>query len=78
MQTRGYVTEAQTRQAFREICRQDPEVNSRAALLRVFEDELRPLDTRGRWRPSRLLILIAGILAGTIIVFTLFTFGARS
>lgn len=78
MKTRGHVTEAETRQALRELFRVDPEIDSRTALLRMFEEELRPLDARGRWRPSRLLLLIAGLLCAAVLAFAWFTFGARS
>lgn len=75
--TLGYVTEAETRQTLRELYRRDPEINPRTVLLRVFEDELRPLDTKGRWRPSKSLVLSAWLFCAVIIVFLWFTFGAR-
>ena len=77
MDTRGYVTVAETRQALRAVYRQDLETNLQKVLLRALSDDLKPLDDKGRWRPNFLLIL-AGILAFALLsVFLYFSVGVR-
>ena len=77
MDTRGYVTVAETRQALRAVYREDPETNLQQVLLRALADDLKPLDDNGRWRPNFLLIL-AGILVFALLsVFLYFSVGVR-
>jgi len=77
MDTRGYVTVAETRQALRAVYREDPETNLQKVLLRALADDLKPLDDNGRWRPNFLLIL-AGILVFALLsVFLYFSVGVR-
>ena len=77
MDTRGYVTAAETRQALRAVYRGDPETNLQKVLLRALADDLKPLDDKGRWRPNFLLIL-AGILVFALLsVFLYFSVEVR-
>jgi hypothetical protein len=77
MKTPGYVTISETRQALRAIYREDEETNLQKALLRAFADDLKPLDERGRWRPSSLLILLGGLILAILGVFAYFSLGGR-
>jgi hypothetical protein len=46
-------------------------------MRRVLADDLRPVDDKGRWRPSTPLILV-GVLVGVLIAsFAYFSIGAR-
>lgn len=77
MRTRGYVTVTQMHEALRIAYREDPESNLQKALATAFADDLRPIDEKGRWKPSPLLILVGGIVLTVIIVFVYFSLGAR-
>lgn len=77
MDIRGYVTISETRKALCEIYRQDSEINLQEVMRRVLADDLRPVDDKGRWRPSTPLILV-GVLVGVLIAsFAYFSIGAR-
>lgn len=70
----GYVSLADVRRALRLLYREDPESSVKRSFLRLFEDELTPIDTRGKWRPSRLLIILAGVgltAAGVFVYFSI-------
>lgn len=69
----SYVRLADTRRALRLLYREDPESSVKRTLLRLFEDELTPIDTRGRWRPSKLLIILAGAGLTVASVFAYFS-----
>jgi len=55
----------------------DTESNLQQALLRLLADELKPVDEKGRWKPSPLLILVALLVCALIGIFFYFTLGAR-
>ena len=78
MDAQGYVTPAEVRSALISIYGSDPESNLQQALLRILADDLKPVDEKGRWRPSPLLILIAVLLSALTGVFLYFTFGGHS
>lgn len=70
----GYVSLADVRRALRLLYREDPESSVKRSLLRLFGDELTPINTRGKWRPSRLLIILAGVgltAAGVFVYFSI-------
>lgn len=69
----GYVSLADVRRALHLLYREDPESSVKHSLLRLFEDELTPVDTRGKWRPSRLLIILAGVGLTATGVFVYFS-----
>jgi hypothetical protein len=76
MDSRGNVTPEETRQALRQVYRQDDETNLQAALLLALSDDLKPVDIKGRWRPSSLLILVAVLVLALIAIFVYFSFGS--
>jgi hypothetical protein len=57
--------------------RGDPESNLQQALLRLLADDLKPVDEKGRWKPSPLLILVAVLACAVVGVFFYFTLGAH-
>jgi hypothetical protein len=78
MDAQGHVTPAEIRQALLSMYRGDTESNLQQALLRLLADELKPVDEKGRWKPSPLLILMALLVCALIGIFFYFTLGARS
>lgn len=70
----SYASLADTRRALQALYREDHEINEKQMLLHLFEDGLTPVDSRGRWRPSKLLVTCAGILLAALCVFTYFCF----
>jgi len=70
----GYVSLADVRRALHLLYSEDPESSVKRSLLRLFEDELAPVDTRGKWRPSTLLTILAGVgltAAGVFVYFSI-------
>jgi hypothetical protein len=65
------------RLALLSIYRGDSESNLQQVLLRLLVDELKPVDEKGRWKPSPLLILVALLVCALIGIFLYFTLGAR-
>ena len=77
MDAQGHVTPEEIRRALLTMYRDDPESNLQQALLRLLADDLKPIDERGRWKPSPLLILVAVLVCVLVGVFFYFTIGAR-
>jgi len=77
MDAQGHVSPEEIRAALRSVYREDPESNLQKALLRVLADDLKPIDEKGRWKPSSLLLLLAVIVFALIGVFLYFTLGAH-
>ncbi len=75
MNTRSYVTISETRAALRAIYRTDPEIDIMIAFMRTFQDDLTPMDSKGQWRPSRLVVLVGATLCVAAGVFVYFSFG---
>jgi len=75
MDLRGNVTLEETRHALRQLYRHDEETNLLAALLLALSDDLKPVDSKGRWRPSSLLILVAALVLALIAIFIYFSLG---
>jgi hypothetical protein len=75
MNSRGYVTVEETRDALNRIYQQDGETNLQAAFLLALSDDLKPIDSKGRWRPSSLLILISLLLCALVAIFIYFSIG---
>jgi hypothetical protein len=69
----NHVTLADVRRALHLLHHEDPESSVKHSLVRLFEDELTPVDTRGRWRPSKLLVILAGVGLTTAGVFLYFS-----
>ncbi len=77
MDTQGYISPQEVRQALRHIYRSDAEINLQSSLLESLSDELKPIDEKGRWRPSPLLILTLVLLCALLGVFVYFSVGGR-
>jgi hypothetical protein len=77
MDTQGYISLEEVRQALRQIYRSDAEINLQSSVLESLSDELKPIDEKGRWRPSPLLILTILLLCALLGFFAYFSVGAR-
>ena len=77
MDSQGYISPQEVRQALRQIYRSDAEINLQSSLLESLSDELKPIDEKGRWRPSSLLILTLVLLGALLGVFVYFSVGGR-
>jgi hypothetical protein len=77
MDARGYISADEVRQALRQTYLSDAESNLQKSLLESLSDELRPVDEKGRWRPSPLLVLTAVLLCALAGVFIYFSIGGR-
>ena len=77
MDAQGHVTSEEIRKALLSMYREDTESNLQQALPRLLADELKPVDEKGRWKPSPLLILIAVFACALIGVFFYFSLGAH-
>lgn len=75
MDTHDYTSVENVREALRHVYRNDSESNLQTALLESFSDELKPIDAKGRRRPSPLLILSILLLCAMIGVFVYFSVG---
>ena len=77
MDSQGYISPQEVRQALRQIYRSDAEINLQSSLLESLCDELKPIDEKGRWRPSSLLILTLVLLCALLGVFVYFSVAGR-
>jgi hypothetical protein len=77
MDAQGYVSVEEVRQALRQIYRSDLESNLQTALLQSISDELKPIDEKGRRKPSPLLVLLFVLLFALAGVFLYFSLGER-
>ena len=77
MDSQSYISPQEVRQALRQIYRSDAEINLQRSLLESLSDELKPIDEKGRWRPSPLLILTLVLLCALLGVFVYFSVGGR-
>ena len=78
MDAQGYISPEELRQALRTIYRSDVEANLHSALLQSLSDSLKPVDEKGRWKPSPLLVLLVALLCALIVVFLYFSIGGRA
>ena len=62
MESAGHVTPEEVRRALRKLHSEDTETNPEKALRAALADDLRPVDGRGRWKPSPLVVLV-GVIA---------------
>lgn len=75
MDDAGYITPEEVRLALRKLHSEDVETNPELALRSTLADDLKPVDARGRWKPSSLVILV-GVIAGALLgVFLYFSLG---
>jgi len=77
MDALSYISAEEVRQALRQIYRSDAESNLQNALLESLSDELRPVDEKGRWKPSPLLVLTVVLLCALLGIFIYFSVGGR-
>ena len=77
MDAQGYISAEEVRQALRKIYFADAESNLQNALRESLSDELRPIDKKGRWKPSPLLVLTVALLCALAGVFIYFSIGGR-
>ena len=73
----GYISAEEVRQALRQIYRSDAESNLQNALLESLSDELKPVDEKGRWKPSTMLVLTVVLLCALVGIFIYFSVGGR-
>ena len=77
MDAQGYISAEEVRQALRQIYLSDAEYNLQNALLNSLSDGLKPVDEKGRWKPSQLLVLTVVLLCALAGVFIYFSIGGR-
>ena len=77
MDALGYISAEEVRQALRQIYRSDAESNLQNALRESLSDELKPIDEKGRWKPSPLLVLTVVLVCALAGVFIYFSLGGR-
>ena len=77
MDTPGYLSTEQVRQALRQLYRRDSETCLRTMVLEALSDELKPIDQKGRRRPSSLLVLSVLVLCALAGVFAYFSIGGH-
>ncbi len=75
MDATGYVTPDDVRLALRNLHTEDIETNPEKALRAALADDLKPVDARGRWKPSSLVILVGVIVFALLGVFLYFSLG---
>jgi len=78
MDAQGYISRDEVRQALRTIYRSDAEANLQTAILQSVSDSLKPVDEKGRSKPSPLLVLLVSLLCALIGVFLYFSIGGRA
>ena len=77
MDAQGYISPDEVRQALRQIYLSDAETNLQSSLLESLSDELKPIDEKGRWKPSPVLVLTVVLLCALAGVFIYFSIGGR-
>ena len=77
MNAQGYISAEEVRQALRQIYLSDAESNLQNALLESLSNELKPVDEKGRWKPSPVLVLTVVLLCALAGVFIYFSLGGR-
>ena len=75
MDAAGYVTLEEVRLTLRKLHSEDIETNPKKALRQAFVDDLKPVDERGRWKPSSLVILVGFLICALLGVFLYFSLG---
>lgn len=78
MDAQGYTSPDEVRQSLRQIYRNDSETNLKNAFAQSLADGLKPVDDKGRWKPSPLLVLVGALLCALIGVFFYFSIGGHS
>ena len=71
----GYITPDEVRLALCKLHAEDAETNPELALRAALADDLKPVDARGRWKPSSLVVLIGVIFFALLCIFLYFSLG---
>lgn len=77
MDAQDYISTDEVRRALKQIYRGDTETNLKSRLLESLADELKPIDEKGRWKLSPLVILTFLLLSALAGVFLYFSIGGR-
>jgi len=77
MDTHGYISVKDVREALQQGYRNDFESNLQTALLESLSDELKPIDPKGRRRPNPTLVLSCLLLCALVGVFVYFSVGGH-
>jgi hypothetical protein len=77
MNTHGYISVEDAREALQQVYLNDSESNLQIALLESLSDELKPIDARGRRRPNPTLVLSFLLLCALVGVFVYFSVGGH-
>ena len=75
MDAAGYITPEDVCLALRKLHSEDTETNPEMALRHALADDLKPVDARGRWKPSSLVILVGVLVSALLGVFFYFSVG---
>ena len=75
MNATGYITPEEARLALRKLHSEDTETNPEKALRAALADDMKPVDARGRWKPSSLVVLVGVIAVALLGVFLYFSLG---
>ena len=75
MDAAGYITPEEVRLALRKVHSEDTETNPEKALRSALANDLKPVDARGHWKPSSLVILAGFIVLALLGVFLYFSLG---
>ncbi len=73
MDAAGYVTPEEVRLALQKLHSGDAETNPEQALRATLANDLKPVDARGRWKPSSLVILVGVIACALLGIFLYFS-----
>jgi hypothetical protein len=77
MDTHGYISVEDAREALQQVYRNDSESNLQTALLESLSDELKPIDARERRRLNPKLVLSFLLLCALAGVFAYFSVGGH-
>jgi len=75
MNAANYITPEEARHALGRLHSEDTETNPELALRTALADDLKPVDARGRWKPSSLVVLVGVIALALLGVFLYFSLG---
>lgn len=75
MDAASYITPEEVRLALRKLHSGDAEANPELALRAALADDLKPVDARGRWKLSPLVILVGVIACALLGIFLYFSLG---
>lgn len=78
MAGQSYISPQEVRQALRSVYRNDVESDLQKALISSLSDGIKPVDDKGRWKPSPVLILLAALAFALAGVFLYFSVGGQS